>query len=208
MSVLYLSVFIFWHFFAFTPYILTQISEFSIPFLKTGSCLKAAFAFFGCAPDDLQTQNVAICDILAMRLNNQLIFWWIKEQLGQIILILLLHYIKMIWGSISWKKCLQRKNFLLWYSEYISEPAFYYFYLSKEVESVLLLSPESFFTQVSVLPLKGKNVCTFATSDGDNVNQVSCLLFTILVNQKNKKKQFDIMIKLKCHQRYCIIYRT
>ncbi len=111
MSVLCLSVFIFWQFFAFTPYILTQISEFSIPFLKTGSCLKAAFAFFGCAPDDLQTQNVAICDILAMRLNNQLIFWWIKEQLGQIILILLLHYIKMIWGSISWKKCLQRKTF-------------------------------------------------------------------------------------------------
>ncbi len=36
-------------------------------------------------------------------------------------------------------------SFLLLYFEYISEPVLYYFYLSKEVESVLPLLPESLF---------------------------------------------------------------
>ncbi len=38
--------------------------------------------------------------------------------------------------------------------KYISEPVLSYFYLSKGVELVLLLLPESIFTQVSVLLLK------------------------------------------------------
>ncbi len=49
-----------------------------------------------------------------------------------------------------WQKCPSEGNFSLWYSEFLSQPALYYSDWSKD-ESVFLLLPESFFTQVSVL---------------------------------------------------------
>ena len=52
-----------------------------------------------------------------------------------------------------------RDTFLLLCFEYISEPVLYYFYLSKEVESVSLLSSEFYFTAAWV-----KYVCTSTTS--------------------------------------------
>ena len=50
------------------------------------------------------------------------------------------------------------------YLQYISEPVLSYFYLSKGVESVLLLLPESFFYTGICTSTSVKNVNTFATS--------------------------------------------
>ena len=61
------------------------------------------------------------------------------------ILPLTMSYISMTWGSASFaQKCPSEGNVLLVYFKYISESVLSYFYLSKEVESVLLLLPESF----------------------------------------------------------------
>ena len=46
------------------------------------------------------------------------------------------------------------KVLLLLLEKSISEPVLFTFYLSKEVESVLLLLPKSFFSQVLVLVLE------------------------------------------------------
>ena len=96
-------------------------------------------------------------DILGMSLSDHLSLWCIQEKLGQTLLILHLSLIvfkfqltdvrfSSLSTEIASKKVLQKVYFLLLYSEYISEPVLSYFYLSKEVESVL--SSASFFVLV------------------------------------------------------------
>ena len=86
--------------------------------------------------------SMSLFDILGMRLNNQLLFWWIFK--------LLRLSFNMLWIIIIWcevqlagRNVLQRDISSRLHLKYISETASSYFYLSKEVESVLLFLPES-----------------------------------------------------------------
>ncbi len=67
-----------------------------------------------------------------------------------------LHNIHISWSSVrfaqKWPVEMSFRMILL-HNEHISEPVFYYFYLRKDVKSVCLLFPDSFFTQASILLL-------------------------------------------------------
>ncbi len=68
--------------------------------------------------------------------------------------------------------------------EYISEPVLHYFYMSRDVESVLPHLPEVFFnTSIAGTFTEVKNVCTFATSSYSEFSPLvsfNCIIYSMV----------------------------
>ena len=77
--------------------------------------------------------------------SNQPSLWCVQEQLGQNPTDSTFNF-NCLWIILMWRS---EGDFLLWY---ISEPLLYYFYWSKEVESVVLLLSEAVSEVSELLP--------------------------------------------------------